>query len=227
MKFESDKRYGRLQRRCQRWGKIARFGDAGLRRALTALADYHFRHGSDWTTMIKALGPVGRLPLNEIFAVALGHEGWNRWCRRQVTRNRNCAKQYLDYRRDCQLRGEQPLLMLADEQDEQLREQFGLRHKRYKFRPQRLYGSGWRRKAMFKAHVLTETDGKVTGIRIIADGDCGGGFSANELLLASGKKVTGCIGFEIPKKATPESITIVLTSADGTQQATWKLPKAQ
>ena len=57
---------------------------------------------------------------------------------------------------------------------------------------------------------LQTTDGKVSGIRIIADGDCGGGFSANELLLANEKPVTGCIGFEIPKNATPESITIVL-----------------
>jgi hypothetical protein len=74
---------------------------------------------------------------------------------------------------------------------------------------------------------LETTDGKVSGIRIIADGDCGGGFSANELLLATEKAVTGCIGFEIPKNATPKSITIVLTSKDGTEQATWDLPKAQ
>ena len=74
---------------------------------------------------------------------------------------------------------------------------------------------------------LKTNDGTITGIRIIADGDCGGGFSANELLLASKKPVTGCIGFEIPKSATPEAITIVLTSAKGTEQATWELPKAQ
>lgn len=74
---------------------------------------------------------------------------------------------------------------------------------------------------------LETTDGKVSGIRIIADGDCGGGFSANELLLVTDKAVTGCIGFEIPKKATPKSITIVLTSKDGTEQATWDLPKAE
>ena len=74
---------------------------------------------------------------------------------------------------------------------------------------------------------LQTSDGRVTGIRVIADGDCAGGFSANELLLATKKPVTGCIGFEIPKKATPESITILLIGPKGTQKATWKLPKAQ
>jgi len=74
---------------------------------------------------------------------------------------------------------------------------------------------------------LQTSDGKVTGIRVIADGDCAGGFSANELLLATKKPVTGCIGFEIPKNATPESITILLIGAKGTQKATWKLPKAK
>jgi len=74
---------------------------------------------------------------------------------------------------------------------------------------------------------LQTSDGRVTGIRVIADGDCAGGFSANELLLATKKPVTGCIGFEVPKKATPESITILLIGPKGTQKATWKLPKAQ
>ena len=74
---------------------------------------------------------------------------------------------------------------------------------------------------------LQTSDGRVTGIRVIADGDCAGGFSANELLLATKKPVTGCIGFEIPKKATPESITILLIGPKGTQKATWNLPKAQ
>ena len=74
---------------------------------------------------------------------------------------------------------------------------------------------------------LQTSDGRVTGIRVIADGDCAGGFSANELLTAVKKPVTGCIGFEIPKKATPESITILLIGPKGTQKATWKLPKAQ
>lgn len=74
---------------------------------------------------------------------------------------------------------------------------------------------------------LQTTDGKISGLRVIADGDCAGGFSADELLTAQKKPVTGCIGFEIPKTATPESITIALTSPKGTQQATWKLPKAQ
>lgn len=74
---------------------------------------------------------------------------------------------------------------------------------------------------------LETTDGKVSGIRVIADGDCAGGFSADELLSALDKPVTGCIGFEIPKKATPKSITIVLASPKGTQQATWDLPKAK
>ena len=40
---------------------------------------------------------------------------------------------------------------------------------------------------------------------VIADGDCAGGFSANDLLL-SNKKTTGCIGFEIPKTATPKML---------------------
>jgi len=74
---------------------------------------------------------------------------------------------------------------------------------------------------------LKTTDGTVKGVRIISDGDCGGGFTAAELLLAVDKPETGCIGFEIPKNATPESITIVLTSPEGTEQATWKLPKAK
>ena len=74
---------------------------------------------------------------------------------------------------------------------------------------------------------LQTSDGRVTGIRVIADGDCAGGFSANELLLATKKPVTGCIGFEVAKKATPESITILLIGPKGTQKATWKLPKAQ
>jgi hypothetical protein len=74
---------------------------------------------------------------------------------------------------------------------------------------------------------LKTTDGTIKGTRIIADGDCGGGFTAAELLLAVDKPETGCIGFEIPKNATPESLTIVLTSPDGTEQATWKLPKAK
>ena len=74
---------------------------------------------------------------------------------------------------------------------------------------------------------LQTSDGRVTGIRVIADGDCAGGFSANELLTAVKKPVTGCIGFEIPKKATPESITILLIGPKGTQKATWKLPKAK
>ena len=74
---------------------------------------------------------------------------------------------------------------------------------------------------------LKTTDGIVKGTRIIADGDCGGGFTSAELLLAVDKPETGCIGFEISKKATPEAITIVLTSPEGTEQATWKLPKAK
>ena len=74
---------------------------------------------------------------------------------------------------------------------------------------------------------LQTSDGKVYGVRVIADGDCAGGFSANDLLLATKKDVTGCIGFEIPKKATPASITILLIGPKGTQKATWKLPKAQ
>jgi len=73
---------------------------------------------------------------------------------------------------------------------------------------------------------LETTDGKVTGLRIIADGDCGGGFSVNDMLLSQ-KPVKGCIGFEIPKAATPKSITVVLVTPKGTQQASWKLPKAQ
>lgn len=73
---------------------------------------------------------------------------------------------------------------------------------------------------------LETTDGKVTGVRVIADGDCGGGFSSNDLLLAV-KPAKGCIGFEIPRRATPKAITIVLTTPDGQQQATWKLPKAR
>ena len=71
---------------------------------------------------------------------------------------------------------------------------------------------------------LETTDGKVAGIRIIADGDCGGGFSINDLLLAE-KRIKGCIGFEIPKKATPKAITITLATPKGSQQATWELPK--
>ncbi len=59
---------------------------------------------------------------------------------------------------------------------------------------------------------LQTSDGKVTGIRIIADGDCGGGFSVGDLLQAVGKPISGCIGFEIPKKATPESITVTISS---------------
>lgn len=74
---------------------------------------------------------------------------------------------------------------------------------------------------------LETTDGKITGIRVIADGDCAGGFSANELLLATKKPVTGCIGFEIPKNATPKSITIELVGPAGAKQATWTLPKTR
>lgn len=74
---------------------------------------------------------------------------------------------------------------------------------------------------------LQTTDGKVVGVRVIADGDCAGGFSANELLLATKKPVTGCIGFEIPKNATPKSITILIAGPKGTQKATWDLPKAK
>jgi hypothetical protein len=70
-------------------------------------------------------------------------------------------------------------------------------------------------------------DGMVYGVRIIADGDCAGGFSTNDLLLATKKPVTGCIGFEIPKKATPKELTIVLIGANGSQKATWALPKAK
>lgn len=74
---------------------------------------------------------------------------------------------------------------------------------------------------------LKTSKGTVNGTRVIADGDCAGGFTAASLLLSVDKPTTGCIGFEIPKKATPESITIVLTSPEGTKQATWKLPKAK
>ena len=74
---------------------------------------------------------------------------------------------------------------------------------------------------------MTTDDGTIYGIRVIADGDCAGGFSTNDLLLATKKPVTGCIGFEIPKKATPKSITIVLIGPKGTQKATWQLPKAK
>ena len=74
---------------------------------------------------------------------------------------------------------------------------------------------------------LQTSDGRVTGIRVFADVDCAGGFSANELLTAVKKPVTGCIGFEIPKKATPESITILLSGPKGVQKASWNLPKAK
>ena len=74
---------------------------------------------------------------------------------------------------------------------------------------------------------MTTDDGTIYGIRIIADGDCAGGFSTNDLLLATKKPVTGCIGFEIPKKATPKQLTITLIGAKGTQKATWNLPKAK
>lgn len=71
---------------------------------------------------------------------------------------------------------------------------------------------------------LETSTGTVSGLRVIADGDCGGGFSVNDLLLAT-KPAKGCIGFEIPKSATPEAITVTLTTPNGAQQATWKLPK--
>ncbi len=74
---------------------------------------------------------------------------------------------------------------------------------------------------------MKTTDGTIYGIRVIADGDCAGGFSANELLTATKKPVTGCIGFEIAKKATPKEITIVLIGPNGQQEATWQLPKAK
>jgi hypothetical protein len=73
---------------------------------------------------------------------------------------------------------------------------------------------------------LETSNGKVSGVRIIADGDCGGGFQAGDLLQATEKTAKGCIGFEVPRKATPKAITIQLVGEGGTKQATWKLPKA-
>lgn len=74
---------------------------------------------------------------------------------------------------------------------------------------------------------LETTAGTIKGTRVIADGDCAGSFTAAALLGAVDKPKTGCIGFEIPRKATPKSLTIVLTSPEGTKQATWKLPQAR
>lgn len=75
--------------------------------------------------------------------------------------------------------------------------------------------------------VLNTTDGGTSAVRIIADGDCAGGFFPAGILNAAKKPATGCIGFEVPKSAKPDSITISLaTDGKGGKQATWKLPAA-
>ena len=74
---------------------------------------------------------------------------------------------------------------------------------------------------------LKTTDGAVSNVRIIADGDCSGGFYPAALVVTTKKTVTGCIGFEVPKKATPESITIGVTNKGKGQQATWTLPASK
>lgn len=74
--------------------------------------------------------------------------------------------------------------------------------------------------------VLNTTDGKTTAVRIIADGTCAGSFFPGAVL-GSAKKTTGCIGFELPKNAKPDSITVSLsTLGKGGEEATWKLPAA-
>jgi hypothetical protein len=75
--------------------------------------------------------------------------------------------------------------------------------------------------------VLKTDKGNQGIVRVIADGDCSGAFFPGGLLDEKSDQ-SGCVGFEIPKNATPQAITIAL-KYEGSKAAegTWQLPQAK
>ena len=59
-------------------------------------------------------------------------------------------------------------------------------------------------------------------------GECEGAFFPAGFVLKTKKTRTGCIGFDIPKSATPKQIVLgVRSTVTGKQDTgTWALPKA-
>lgn len=78
------------------------------------------------------------------------------------------------------------------------------------------------------ATALLKTDkGNASVVRVISDGDCSGAFFPGGILDERTDQ-SGCVGFEIPKNATPRAITIgIQTRGDKPAEGTWDLPKAQ
>lgn len=75
--------------------------------------------------------------------------------------------------------------------------------------------------------VLKTDQGNAGVVRVIADGNCSGAFFPGGLLDESSDQ-SGCVGFEIPKSATPQAITIAI-AYEGSQpdSGTWALPKTR
>lgn len=59
---------------------------------------------------------------------------------------------------------------------------------------------------------LVVTNGESYPLRLIADGDCGGGSYIPSGWLSAKKPTTGCLGFEIPKGSKPKQLDVSLSA---------------
>jgi hypothetical protein len=56
------------------------------------VADRMFRQKARWFEIIKAVRSAGGLSIFEAERLALGHEGWRRWCEARINSDPQCRK---------------------------------------------------------------------------------------------------------------------------------------
>jgi hypothetical protein len=64
------------------------------------ITDLLFRRRAGWVELIKALRSAHSIDILDAERLALGHEGWRRWCGHQINIDPKCRKVALRHIRD-------------------------------------------------------------------------------------------------------------------------------
>jgi len=72
--------------------------------------DFLFAQRVDWFELLKILRQAFDAPLHDTEAMVLRHDGWRRWCERQIVADPRCRKLA---RRHIRARGAEALLVVS------------------------------------------------------------------------------------------------------------------
>ena len=123
-----------LEERCLRLHEKGALEE--LDQALLDVAQYYFEFRSTrstWYQLIKDIRRLSGKSIAEAKNLALRHSEWHDWSAHRAIRHRECAKEYLSYRKGCAEHGVVPRLNLGNAADSELREKFSLRGASYRF----------------------------------------------------------------------------------------------